>query len=340
MMQTRPLKTADSKLRLLEEKLSVGTWVWDLETNELVWSYGLFRMLGYEPAAVVPSLDLLQSLVHPEDQLNFDNAVGLATDKRTQDRRFRIIRPDGSLRWLLSRAQPHLDRHGNTMILFGVITDVTQEEETRSALRTEERTNAILAQLLDGKVWRAHPNGKLIETADWTKLTGETAAQAHDWDALAAIHPDDRNAFRAAWKQAIDTREEYVVTVRVRTVSGDYIHIASRAMPLMGKTGRVEQWIGHSIVVELVQPAERADGSLCASQVRAARGFLNWSAQDLSKHSGVSFSTVRRMESSTSTVRQEAVETVRATFEAQGITFVHSANGLSIVTKNSDAPRH
>lgn len=337
MTQTRPLKTADSRLRLLEEKLNVGTWIWDLDTNELVWSYGLFRMLGYEPTAVVPSLDLFQSLIHPDDQLDFDNAVGLASDQRTQNRRFRIIRPDGTLRWLLSKAQPHHDRHGKTMVLFGVIAGVTQEEETRLALLAEERTNTALTQLLKGKVWRAHPNGKLIETADWTKLTGETAAQAHDWEKLAAIHPDDRSAFRAAWKEAIATRAEYAVTIRVRTIAGNYVHISNRAMPIFGNHGRIEQWVGHSVMVEPVQFAQQAPTALCASQIRAARGFLNWSAQDLSHHSGVSFSTIRRMEASTTSVRPEAIDAVRSAFEAKGITFVQNENGLSIVLSNKDS---
>lgn len=335
MTQIRPLKTADSKLRLLEEKLNVGTWVWDLATSELVWSYGLFRMLGCEPTSVVPSLDLFQSLVHPDDQWDFDNAVGLASDKRTQDRRFRIIRPDGTLRWLFSKAQPHHDRHGNTMILFGVIADVTQEEETRSALLAEERTNTALTGLLKGKVWRAYPNGKLIETADWTKLTGETAAQAHDWETLAAIHPEDRSSFRAAWKQAIDTRGEYVLTFRVRTVAGHYVHIANRAMPILGNHGRIEQWVGHSVMVEPSQLPQRTPVALCASQVRAARGFLNWSAQDLSNHSGVSFSTVRRMEASTTSVRPEAVAAVRTAFEAHGVLFVQNEGSLSIVLSDN-----
>lgn len=334
MPHSRPLKTADAKLRLLEDKLSVGTWTWDLVSNELNWSYGLFRMLGIDPFSVVPTFDLFQSLIHPDDQLEFDNSVGLASDKRIKSRRFRVIRPDGSLRWFLSKAEPHMDRNGSTLFLFGVVADVTAEEETRANLVAEEKISSTLTRLLKGKVWRAHPNGKLIETADWMRLTGETAAQAHDWEALAAVHPDDRQAFRDAWKQAIATGGEYALTMRVRTLSGEYVCTASRAMPLIAADGRIEQWIGHSVFVDPPGQPVTAVTPLCAAQIRAARGFLNWSAQELAEHSGVSFSTIRRMELSTSTVRPDSVVAVQATFEKHGLTFTRNpSGGLSINVK-------
>lgn len=334
MPHGRPLKTADAKLRLLEDKLNIGTWTWDLTSNEVTWSYGLFRMLGFDPANVIPTFDLFQSLIHPEDQMDFDEAIGLASDRRIKSRRFRVIRPDGSLRWFHSKAEPHMDRTGKTLFLFGVVADVTAEEEARENLSMQEKVSNALARLLKGKVWRAHPNGKLIETADWMRLTGESAAQAHDWEALAAIHPDDRQQFRDAWKQAIATGGEYALTMRVRTLNGSYVCTSSRALPLVGFDGAIEQWIGHSVFVEPPNPAVMSDSALCAAQIRAARGFLNWSAQDLAQHSGVSFSTIRRMELSVATVRPESVNTVQATFEKYGLTFIRNADGgLSINIK-------
>ncbi|MDM9621930.1 hypothetical protein A6U87_20545 [Rhizobium sp. AC44/96] len=326
MPYTRLLKSADAKLRLLEEKLNVGTWSWRLQTSEVVWSQGLFRILGFDPFSVIPTLDLYQSLVHPDDQIKFDDAVGLASDKRLQNRRFRVIRPDGSLRWLLSKAQPHLDRNGTPILLFGVIVDVTDEEESKASIETDAKVAGILTQLLKGKVWRATSTGKLIETADWTQLTGETAAQAHDWSALAAIHPDDREQFRNSWKMALNTRTEYSSRFRVRTRAGQYVVRASRAMPLIGSSREIEQWIGYS-VVDAAAASKPGEANLCSAQIRAARGFLDWTAQELANQSGVSFSTIRRMEAAHTSVRSESVQQVRATFEARGLVFRTDENG-------------
>ncbi|MFK0335347.1 PAS domain-containing protein [Rhizobium sp. NPDC090275] len=327
MPHTRPLRTADSKLRLLEEKLNVGTWTWDLLSSEITWSHGLFRMLGFDPSSVVPTLDLYQSLVHPDDQMTFDDAIGLASDRRLQNRKFRIIRPDGSLRWLHSKAQPHLDRSGVPVLLFGVIVDVTEEEELKATSENDAKVASILTRLLKGKVWRASPNGKLIETADWTSLTGETAAQAHDWASLSAIHPDDREKFRENWRRAISSKEEYSSKFRVLAKTGRYVQMASRAMPLVNASGAIDQWVGYSVIAETSLP-EVGAACLCSAQIRAARGFLDWTAQQLAEFSGVSFSTIRRMEASHASVRADSVQQVRATFEKRGIVFVAGDDGL------------
>ena len=39
------------RLRVIEDKFSIGTWSWDLDTSEVTWSTGLFRILGLDPAS-------------------------------------------------------------------------------------------------------------------------------------------------------------------------------------------------------------------------------------------------------------------------------------------------
>ena len=63
MPARKSLKSTDSRLRVIEEGIRVGTWTWDLETSEVTWSIGLCAILGVDPHTVVPSIDLYQSLV-------------------------------------------------------------------------------------------------------------------------------------------------------------------------------------------------------------------------------------------------------------------------------------
>ncbi|KIP99529.1 hypothetical protein RU07_18755 [Agrobacterium tumefaciens] len=57
------------------------------------------------------------------------------------------------------------------------------------------------------------------------------------------------------------------------------------------------------------------------AQIRGARALLGWSAAELAEHSGVSFSTIRRMEISAETVRKEALSRVRDTLKRAGVNF-------------------
>lgn len=327
MPTRKSLKTADAKLRMIEDKLGVGTWTWDLDTSEVMWSPGLCRILGVDPHTVVPSIDLYQSLVHPDDQLDFDDAIGIVSDKRLESRRFRVIRPDGGLRWLHSKAEPHFDRNGRTIMLTGVIRDVTEEEDTREAYFVQKETNKILMKHLSGWVWRAYPNGKLMETAHWMKLTGQTPQEAHDWDKLAAIHPDDRQLFRDTWSEAIAKKIPYDATIRVRTVDGIYVARHSRAIPLIDEKGDILQWIGHSTLVADRRMDIVTKGLLGSAQIRASRALLNWTGPELAERSGVSFSTVRRMEQCSTAVRADSLVRVQATFESAGIAFITDEDG-------------
>ncbi|NTF32684.1 PAS domain-containing protein [Rhizobium skierniewicense] len=327
MPTRKTLKTPDAKMKLLEEKLDLGTWTWDLETSELVWSTGLCRILGVNPNTVVPNIDLYQSLVHPDDQLEFDDAVLLAASKKLEHRRFRIIRPDGMLRVLESKAHPHFNRDGKAVMVIGVIRDITEEEQSRLDCILQKETAKALTKLLGGDVWRAYPNGKLIETVHWTKLTGQTPQETHDWEKLAAIHPEDRSLFREAWKDAIEHRSIFDVTIRIRLVNGTYQCIRGRAFPVLDAGGSVTQWIGHTVIVKEHRTKLEEEKLLTSAQIRASRAFLDWTAPELAARAAVSFSTVRRMEHDARTVKRESLVCVKKAFQDAGICYHQVGDG-------------
>jgi PAS domain S-box-containing protein len=322
--------SADLKLRTIEEKFNVGTWSWDLKTSEVTWSQGMFRIVGMDPLAVVPSIDVYQSLVHPDDQLDFSNAVGMATGKVLQDRTFRIIRPDGSMRWVRSKGQPYFDRAGTAISMFGVIADVTEMHTMQVSAARDTALRAALIALLGGHVWRAYPDGKLVETTDWSKLTGQTPAEARDWEKLAAIHPEDRQIFRDAWSLAIANRDRFDVTMRVKNLQGRYVRLNGHAVPILGDNGTIEEWLGYTQYDGL--PAARDEEFMLGpAEIRGARALLGWSAVELANHSGVSFSTIRRMEISAETVRKEAMSRVRDALKLAGVNFFQDRAGRLLI---------
>lgn len=335
----RTLSMPDARLKLLEEKLCVGTWSLDLQTLELVWSPGLFRILGLAQGSVAPSLDLYQQMVHPNDQIEFTDSLGFATDPKLEGRRFRIIRPDGSLRWLENKAQRHFDRDGRAILITGVIADITEHEQTRSELTAKERQVRLIQELVNDVVWRAYPDGKLIETKFWTDLTGETPAEAHDWDRLTAIHPEDRDTFRRAWANALEQGQKFGWQHRIRLRNGHYQKCTHTAVPVKDENGQITSWLG--ITKFASSASEWQDvGSVTSAQIRAARALLGWTAEMLAHKAEVSFSSVRRLETDTQNLRPETVATVRHALVAAGISFLsigEGAFGVSIQQAQSQS---
>lgn len=215
--------------------------------------------------------------------------------------------------------------------MFGVITDVTDVQELRTTLDLETMWRQALSRLLGDHIWRAYPNGKLVETTEWSKLTGQSPAEARNWDELAAIHPDDRKIFLDAWETAVATKKEYQATIRVLTVKGDYVTLTGRALPVRGPSGEIREWIGCTIYEHEAHPQPRQTAPLHAAQVRAARALLNWSAPALASEAQLSFSTVRRMEITTAGVRPENLRKVRDVFELKGVRFFHDGEGRACI---------
>lgn len=211
--------------------------------------------------------------------------------------------------------------------MLGIVADVTDVQELRDSLSEEGKNNYILSQLLGGHIWRAYPDGKLVETSEWSKLTGQSPAEARNWDELAAIHPDDRATFRQAWATAISTGKKFRVIIRVKGLDGRYVRLKGQALAVRDETGEIVEWVGYTNYLDdfILQPAK--DEPLTPGQVRAARALLDWTALELAKVAGVSFSTVRRMELSMDSIRQETLRKVRSALEMRGVRFFFDSNG-------------
>jgi PAS domain S-box-containing protein len=314
----RNIKTAENRVGLLETLLGAGVWSYDLKTREVVWSAGLFRLIGVDSSAVAASNEFYESLVHPDDRLTHEEIVERARSGALSSRRLRMIRPDGRLIWLESTIDRQFDRDGQMTALHGVVQDVTAQETLRIEHARLLRVNASMRKIVGGDVWRADADGTLLDLSNWTRYTGQSADQLRD---LSVVHPDDRKIFRDAWATGIATKEKFEHSVRVRRHDGVFQRFQTKIVPVMDGDGIVQEWHGISWLVDDAQTNAGTATVLESAHLRAARALLDWSAQDLASASDVSFSTVRRMEVDTSTVKADSVEKVRKTLESHGVQF-------------------
>jgi PAS domain S-box-containing protein len=320
----RPYRAAEARLRVVEEKLKAGTWIFDFETSEVIWSEGLFKLFGLDPNTVVPTLDLFKSLIHPDDRLVHASFNEMADDSRIRDRKFRLIRPDGRLLHVHNLAEPHFDRGGRLTLLFGIAIDISATEHFRSGLQAQQQVTEILRELAAGSVWRADRDGKLKDLEHWSRLTGQTFEEARDWSRLAAIHPDDHAHFRDAWQRATDNAREFQSRIRVRLKNGRYVTVAARGLPIRDEGGEVMEWVGFS---EIIGPSNYDEMDMQPAQIRAARALLDWSGPELAERAGISFSTLRRMEKAVDSVQIDNVAKVRNALIENGIAFHDDGSG-------------
>lgn len=330
-MPLRNARTPEKRIQLLENLLGAGTWTYDLRTREVSWSQGLYLLLGLDPNVIAASFQLYESMLHPDDRLSHDEVVSMARAGELDVRRFRIIRPDGHMIWLESRTDQQYDRDGRLGVLHGVVQDITERERLQAENARANNANASMRKITNGDFWRADPTGRLLDLVGWMKFTGQTAEQLKDYDALEAVHPDDRDRFLQSWEAAIRLKTRHDLSVRVRRYDGVYQRFENKIVPVIDSNGVVTEWHGMSWIAEDVPHLDSDAVELESSHIRAARALLDISAQELAASSGVSFSTIRRMEADTSAVKAENLEQVRRDLERRGVQFETKSRGHTSV---------
>ncbi|SEP49940.1 PAS domain S-box-containing protein [Methylobacterium sp. ap11] len=299
----RTLAFADRDwLRLLEAHGLTGTWTWTFATDEQTWSPGLFRLLGLEPGAARPGGDLFFNLVHPDDRALIEGGAQAMRDGIVTNYLFRIIRSDGSVRVLSSHGTVYFTLDGRPRTAAGVLMDVTDPEHMAALHREEQRRRRILFE--QAQTWQhASPYTRSFRLAsrEVLSLTGLSQQDFHEnWTRIFV--PEDRARALATMEAVIPTGRPFSAEYALALAGGGSARIRSVFVPVRGDDGRIESWASLNCRVGGFRPAasgavrQGLEQAVQASHLRAARGLLGWSMGDLAGASGLSLSTVRRLE--------------------------------------------
>jgi PAS domain S-box-containing protein len=175
------LKGSEERLRLSMAAGKMGGWEVDLRTGATHWDTTEFELTGLAAQGVGPHQPRFYSLVHPEDRLRLQRAVTSAIERRGGfDEEFRIVRPDGTVRWLAGKGLVITDANGQAERLIGVNFDVTDRKEGEARLqgwaqdleqRVAERTQALHASQKRLRAFATELN--LAEQRERKRLAGE-----------------------------------------------------------------------------------------------------------------------------------------------------------------------
>jgi PAS domain S-box-containing protein len=137
------------RLRLALGAAEAGTWEWDLKTDKNIWSEELWKLYGLEPHSCEPSYEAWLRTVHPEDRATVSQLVGEAVHSGTElDVEWRVRDPNGSERWLMSRARPMHDFDARAPRFVGIVMDITARKLTEGKLRNSlEEKVALLKEV-------------------------------------------------------------------------------------------------------------------------------------------------------------------------------------------------
>lgn len=335
-------------LKMIEEKSSVGFWTCDFESDRLTISDGMRRLMGLALTSGF-SHDHLVHMLHPDDRAESGNMLDLIKSGQPIDREFRIIRSDGTLRWVQYIADVLVDRKGVPIRAAGLCIDVTNRHDASRSVVEGWRNYKMLVSAIAPLQWRNLPDGQVIHRQGWDGIVGDCFDGSTKW--LERVHPDDRKRAESTWTESLANGKILNSMLRLQGVDGEYRTFIARAAPILGDNGTVREWLGVLILAEELNTREpEADVTVNRLEaekremiepalMRAARAALDWTKEELATKAGVSLSTVRRMEGvSDNSVRPRQIEAVRRAFEMAGVGFIKGPGPQSSLTIRNPLP--
>jgi len=135
--RTAELEASNLRLKQSEEARSLalaagqmGSWDWGIGADEWRWDEGQHRIFGVDPKSFKVTADSIRALIHPDD-LAALQVIGqaMADGARTHQTEFRVLRPNGEIRWCIGTAAAAVDAAGKVARVSGVTIDITDRKE-------------------------------------------------------------------------------------------------------------------------------------------------------------------------------------------------------------------
>jgi PAS domain S-box-containing protein len=181
------LRRSESFLAEGQRISRTGTWSWNPSTGKIIWSEEHFRIFGFDPGKVEPSLQLFLETVHPEERSDIERGLAEATDKKNGfNMEFRIALADGSIKNVQGVGNPVLTPSGGLSHYIGTTVDITARKHAEALLAGEKR-------LLE-KVARGDPLTDILDAL--CKLVEELASGARS--SILLLEPNGNRLRHAA----------------------------------------------------------------------------------------------------------------------------------------------
>lgn len=268
-------KKAEVALRASEASLSraqsiahIGSWDWNIKTNELFWSDEIYRIFGLTPKEFEGTYEAFLNTIHPEDRKFVEKSVDdtlKGGDPYSIDHR--IILPDGSERIVHEMAETTFDTRGDAIRMIGVVQDITErkKDEEKTRLLQEHLRQQIKVMPIAMIVW-----DKDFRVKSWnpaaTNIFGFTEKEAlgkHSYDLI--VPKEAQSTVGVVWSNLLKENKVVSSTNENITKDGRTVICDWTNAPLIGVDGATTSVL--SMVQDITAP-KKAEEALKESEGR------------------------------------------------------------------------
>jgi PAS domain S-box-containing protein len=255
----RELRESEERVKLAAESARAGLWSLDLDTGQVWASPRLRELFRMGPADGVSYATFL-AMVHPQDRERvahaFDQSVGEGVELEIE---YRIVRTDGSERWIGTRGHHDGGRGNGARRWSGASVDITERKLGEERLLESELRFRTVADSAPVLIWMAGVD-KLCTFVNkaWLDFTGRTAEQEMGNGWTEGVHPDDLAGCLKRYTEAFDARRPLAMEYRVRRHDGEYRSMSDHGVPRYDAQGAFAGYIGScSDITERLRAEEK-----------------------------------------------------------------------------------
>lgn len=209
----------------------IGTWSWDMKTNEVTWSKELCEIFEVDIVKNTSSTHTVEEymqFVHPDDIEWQTRVTGLAfAEKRPVETHISIITKNGKVKPVYGTAEQVFDAEGNVTMLIGSLQDVSMGAKVKAKVSDFFHLGTELMAILNLKGEFENVNPR------WQYVLGYNVAELVSKNFLDIVHPDDLERAKNALKILIEGRVLRQFVFRVRSAENKYKWIEFSCVPDM-----------------------------------------------------------------------------------------------------------
>jgi len=238
------LRNSEAFLLKAQEIAHLGSWAVDLATGIVSWSDELYAICGITPEQWDGRVEsFIGNICHPDDRQVASDVWQLMVDSlQAQEVEYRVVRPGGEVRLLLTRGEVVIGDTGEPVSVVGASWDITEIRHAEEALRlSEERFELATHGSSDGLWdWPDIDKEAFWISPRFAELLGHDAANFHpDATALGRlVHRADLDAAIAGLEAHLATDRPFDVEIRMLTKQGEYRWYRLRGKVVRDRDGR------------------------------------------------------------------------------------------------------
>ncbi len=263
----------EEKLRQIVDNIDGVFWLRSADRNEMLYvSPSIESLFGITRQHLYENPNAITDPVHHDDKERVVKALAEFAKTGTFSEEFRIVKPDGEIRWMVSNAFPVINDIGEVVRYAGIVTDITKQMLTTKHLEISEEKFRQISESMGEVFWLRSGDDKtmLYVNPAYEKVFGRSCQSLYDdpYSFFEAIHDEDKGKVLDALKERKETGI-FDMEYRIVTPDNQIKWLHAQTFPVYNEHGDVVRSTGlateitkrKNIEQDLIKAKEKAEES-------------------------------------------------------------------------------